>query len=66
MPAIEHVSIEDVYPWEDEYGNEFLSRDYSTKENQKYLERLAESMRAKAVALVLQFKCICVVPQCRE
>lgn len=49
MPAIEHVSIEDVYPWEDEYGNEFLSRDYSTKQNQKYLERLAESMRAKGV-----------------
>lgn len=49
MPTIERVSIDDVYPWEDEYGNEFLSRDYSTKENQKYVERLAESMRAKGV-----------------
>lgn len=49
MPAIEHVNINDVYPWEDEYGNEFLSRDYSTKENQRYVERLAESMRAKGV-----------------
>ena len=49
MPVIERVSIDDVYPWEDEYGNEFLSRDYSTKENQRYLGRLAESMRAKAV-----------------
>lgn len=49
MPAIEHVNIDDVYPWEDEYGNEFLSRDYSTKENQRYVERLAESMRAKGV-----------------
>lgn len=49
MPVIERVSIDDVYPWEDEYGNEFLSRDYSTKENQRYVERLAESMRAKGV-----------------
>ena len=49
MPVIERVSIDDVYPWEDEYGNEFLSRDYSTKENQRYLGRLAESMRAKGV-----------------
>lgn len=49
MPTIETVNIDDVYPWEDEYGNEFLSRDYSTKENQRYVERLAESMRSKGV-----------------
>jgi len=49
MPTIERVNIDDVYPWEDEYGNEFLSRDYSTKENRRYVERLAESMRAKGV-----------------
>lgn len=49
MPTIETVNIDDVYPWEDEYGNEFLSRDYSTKENQRYVQRLADSMRAKGV-----------------
>ncbi len=49
MPTIEHVNIADVFPWEDEYGNEFLSRDYTTKENQRYVERLAESMRAEGV-----------------
>ncbi len=45
MPTIGRVNIDDVFPWEDEYGNEFLSRDYTTKENQRYVERLAESMR---------------------
>lgn len=49
MPVIENVNIDDVYPWEDEYGNEFLSRDYSTKENQRYVQRLADSMRARGV-----------------
>lgn len=49
MPTIETVSIDDVYPWEDEYGNQFLSRDYSTRENQRYVEELARSMRAKGV-----------------
>lgn len=49
MPTIERVNINDVFPWEDEYGNEFLSRDYSTKENKRYVERLAESMRARGV-----------------
>lgn len=49
MPVIERVRISDVRPWVDEYGNEFLSRDYSTKENQAYVERLADSMRAKGV-----------------
>ena len=49
MPTIERVNIDDVFPWEDEYGNEFLSRDYSTKENRRYVERLAESMRPKGV-----------------
>ena len=49
MPTIERVNIADVYPWEDEYGNEFLSRDWSTEENRRYVERLAESMRARGV-----------------
>lgn len=49
MPTLETVNIGDVYPWEDEYGNQFLSRDYSTKENQRYVEELARSMRAKGV-----------------
>lgn len=49
MPTIETVSIDDVYPWEDEYGNQLLSRDYSTRENQRYVEDLARSMRAKGV-----------------
>ena len=49
MPTIETVSIDDVYPWEDEYGNQFLSRDYTTRENQRYVEELARSMRAKGV-----------------
>lgn len=49
MPTIETVSIDDVYPWEDEYGNQLLSRDYSTRENWRYVEELARSMRAKGV-----------------
>lgn len=40
---IERVNIEDVYPVEDEYGNQYLSRDYSLKENQRYVEELAAS-----------------------
>lgn len=40
---IERVSIDDVYPVEDERGNQFLSRDYSLKENQRYVEELAAS-----------------------
>ena len=49
MPTIETVSIDDVYPWEDEYGNHILERDFSTKENQRYVEDLARSMRPKGV-----------------
>ena len=49
MPTIETVSIDDVYPWEDEYGNAYLSRDYSTKANRDYVHELARSMRAKGV-----------------
>lgn len=46
---LEEVSIEDVYPYEDEYGNQFLSRDYSTKENQRYVHDLARSMKKKGI-----------------
>lgn len=49
MPTIETVNIDDVYPWEDEYGNAYLSRDYSTKANREYVHELARSMRAKGV-----------------
>ncbi len=41
--TIERVSIEDVYPLVDEFGNDMASRDYSLKENQKYVAKLAES-----------------------
>lgn len=40
---IERVNIEDVYPVEDEYGNQYLSRDYTLKENRRYVEDLAAS-----------------------
>ncbi len=40
---IERVNIEDVYPVEDEYGNQYLSRDYTLKENIRYVEELAAS-----------------------
>lgn len=46
---IVEVNIEDVYPFEDEYGNQFLSRDYSTKENQRYVHELAKSMAKKGI-----------------
>lgn len=46
---IREVSIEDVFPYEDEYGNQFLSRDYSTKANKEYVHRLAESMKRKGI-----------------
>lgn len=47
--SLVEVNIEDVYPYEDEYGNQFLSRDYSTKENQAYLDELARSMSKKGI-----------------
>lgn len=43
--TIEVVSIEDVYPLLDEYGNNLATRDYSLKENQAYVEELARSMQ---------------------
>lgn len=46
---MEDVNLADVYPLEDEFGNQFTSRDYSIRENQAYVERLAESMRAKGI-----------------
>ena len=47
--VIETVSIEDVYPLYDEYGICMASRDYTTKENQAYVDELARSMRSKGV-----------------
>jgi len=47
--VIETVSIEDVYPLVDEFGNDLATRDYSTKANQAYVEELARSMRAKGI-----------------
>lgn len=47
--VIETVSIEDVYPLVDEFGNDLATRDYSTKENQAYVDELARSMSAKGV-----------------
>lgn len=43
---IERVNIEDVYIVEDEYGNQYLSRDYSLKANQDYVDELAASFGA--------------------
>ncbi len=47
--VIETVSIENVYPLVDEFGNDLATRDYSTKANQAYVEELARSMRAKGI-----------------
>lgn len=41
--VIETVSIEDVFPLEDEYGNSMARRDYTLKANKDYVKRLAES-----------------------
>lgn len=43
------VKLADVYPLEDEYGNQYMSRDYSTKANQDYIRELAESMRMRGI-----------------
>lgn len=43
MASIETVSIEDVFPLEDEYGNSMARRDYTLKANKDYVKRLAES-----------------------
>lgn len=47
MLKIETVNIDDVYAPEDEFGNKFLSRDYSTKENQEYIQKLADDIKSK-------------------
>ena len=44
---IETVNLEDVYPIKDEYGNEYTSRDYSTKANRAYVQELADSFGEK-------------------
>lgn len=49
MQVIEVVNIDDVYPVEDEYGNQYLSRDYSSRENRAYVDALARSMAKKGV-----------------
>lgn len=46
MPVIETVSIDDVFPLQDEYGNNLASRDYSVKANQEYVRELARSMES--------------------
>lgn len=43
MTTIETVKLEDIYPLEDEYGNDMATRDYSLEVNQKYVEELAKS-----------------------
>ncbi len=56
---LEVVSLEDIYPLADDYGNEFAQRDYSLKVNQEYVAELAESMRAKGEP----DECITVIPE---
>lgn len=43
MQVIETVSIDDVFPLEDEYGNDLARRDYTLKANKDYVRRLADS-----------------------
>ena len=43
MQVIETVSIDDVFPLEDEYGNDLARRDYTLKANKEYVRRLADS-----------------------
>lgn len=43
----EHVRLEDVYPPTDEYGNVYLSRDYTKKANREYVDALAEDIRTR-------------------
>lgn len=47
--TIEKVSIKDVLPLYDEYGNCMARRDYSLPENVAYVEELARSMAKKGV-----------------
>lgn len=41
--TIETVKLEDIYPLEDEYGNDMATRDYSLEVNKRYVEELAKS-----------------------
>lgn len=41
--SIQRVKVADIRPLEDEYGNQFLSRDYDLQVNKDYVQRLAES-----------------------
>lgn len=43
MTTIETVKIEDIYPLEDEYGNDMATRDYSLEVNKEYVKELADS-----------------------
>lgn len=43
MTTIETVKLEDIYPLEDEYGNDMATRDYSLEVNKRYVEELAAS-----------------------
>ena len=45
MLTTETVNIRDVEPPEDEYGNLYLSRDYSLPENIAYIDELAHSIK---------------------
>lgn len=45
MLTTETVNINSVQPPEDEYGNLYLSRDYSLQENIDYIEELAHSIK---------------------
>ena len=47
MLSLEVVNLADVFPIEDEFGNQYTSRDYSLKANQDYVAELAASMAAK-------------------
>lgn len=42
-PRIERVRVELIKPLVDEFGNEFVSRDYNLKANKEYVEQLAGS-----------------------
>lgn len=43
MLELKRVKVADIYPLEDEYGNKFLSRDYSLEANKRYVRELAAS-----------------------
>ena len=45
MLQIRKVSIKDVFPVEDEYGNLYLSRDFSQQVNKDYVKALADTFR---------------------